>query len=78
MESTARKLSVKMSVVVPRVPNFLFTSDGKVPLSALTEDGLRELGAAWTEALVARADEQRSAQQYPVGAVVPGSGVSNQ
>lgn len=58
-EPKARKLSVKLSVIVPRVPNFLMTSDGKVPLSALTEEGLRELGEAWTDALIVRAAEQR-------------------
>lgn len=51
--------SVKADVCIPRVPNFFILTDGsKVPISAISDQGLREVGAAWTEDLVARAKEQ--------------------
>lgn len=53
-----KKLYVKLEVQVPQIPNFLRTDYGTVPLSAITEGGLREIGAAWTEDLVKRAEEQ--------------------
>jgi hypothetical protein len=59
MTEGLRTLSVKMSVAVPKVPNYIFTTEGRVPLSALTDEGLRELGAVWTEQLIQRANEQR-------------------
>lgn len=53
------KLRVTMSIETPTVPNFLKLEDGQtVPLCAVTDDGLREVGAAWTQALLARAREQ--------------------
>ncbi len=54
-------LTVSMSVEIPRVPNFLRTSDGKtVPLYAVTEDGLRELGKQWIENLVLHSREMKA------------------
>lgn len=54
-----RTIKVTASVKVPMVPNFLQMEDGQtIPLRAITEDGLRELGKLWTEALVERAKEQ--------------------
>jgi hypothetical protein len=49
------KIEIKLDVEVPKVPNFLITPAGTVPIYAVTEDALRQLGAAWTEALVERA-----------------------
>ena len=53
-------INVRAIVRVPRVPNFLLLEDDsqKLPVSAFDEDALRQLGAAWTEALVKRAREQ--------------------
>ncbi len=48
-----------MEVETPLVPNFLRLSDGQsVPLCAVTEDGLREIAAAWTEELLKKAKKQ--------------------
>lgn len=48
-------VEVKIECEIPTVPNFLKTSSGVVPLYAITEEALRQLGAAWTEMLVERA-----------------------
>lgn len=58
------KYRVTMEVETPMVPNFLRLSDGQsVPLCAVTEDGLREIGKAWTEELIRRAQEQAEARK---------------
>ena len=54
-------LKVTVDVGVPHVPNFLRRSDGTTfPIDGLTDEGLREVGKAWTEALVARAQKRRA------------------
>lgn len=56
-----KTINVTAQVEVPRVPNFLLMSDGqKIPISAVTEEGLEEIGKDWTLALINRAREQRS------------------
>lgn len=55
---------VKLTPVTPRVPNFIrieemAASEGKLPVSAFSEAALRRIGEQWTEALIARAKEQR-------------------
>jgi len=56
----SRTLKVMAEVQLPRVPNYLLMGDGKVlPVSAVSEQDLRELGRQWTEQLVARAQEQQ-------------------
>lgn len=53
-------LTVKAEVELPRVPNFLRMADGQtIPVSAITEEGLRQLGAEWITALIANAKRQR-------------------
>ena len=43
------RVQIKMTVEIPTVPNYLKTGDGKsVPLCSLTDEALKELGAAWT------------------------------
>lgn len=57
-------IQVVATVRVPKVPNFLLMdNDQKLPLSAFTEDGLRELGKAWTDNLLKRAKEQREPKE---------------
>lgn len=54
------KLRVTMEVRVPQVPNYLKLSDEQmVPLYAITDDGLREIGKQWTEKLIARAHQMK-------------------
>lgn len=51
------KIKVHYNIEVPRVPNYFMLGDGdnKIPISAITEEGLREIGKQWTEALILRA-----------------------
>lgn len=56
----SRTLTVKWSVQLPTVPNFILsTGDQKVDIAHVSDDGLRELGAAWTEALIENAQKRR-------------------
>lgn len=54
------KIQIKIECEVPIVPNFLKTANGQVPITAVTEEALRELGKQWTEALVMKARQQRT------------------
>lgn len=52
------EIKVHYNVECPRVPNFLLIGDGnKIPISAISEDGLREIGKVWTNNLIARAKQ---------------------
>ncbi len=51
---------IKVVCEIPIVPNFLKTENGQVPISAVTEEALRELGKAWTEQLVMKARQGRT------------------
>lgn len=53
------KIQIKIECEVPLVPNFLKTPNGQVPIHAVTEEVLRELGKQWTEALVMKARQKR-------------------
>jgi len=59
------QINIKINCEVPLVPNFLKTENGSVPISAVTEEALLELGAAWTEALVMKARQTRTSG--PIG-----------
>lgn len=51
----SKTVTVTADVRIPRVPNFLlYDDDQKLPLDAVSEEDLRRIGAAWTEALVER------------------------
>ncbi len=56
---SVRTIVTKADIEVPRPPNFFIMSVGVLPVSAVSDDDLREIGAAWTEALIERAAEQR-------------------
>ena len=62
-----RILRVVADIELPKLPNFLRTSDGNLlPVEAITDDGLREIGQAWAAALVAHAQLRRAeAKQQP-------------
>ncbi len=53
------KIKITIECEVPLVPNFLKTPAGQVPIQAVTEEALRELGKQWTEALVMKARQKR-------------------
>jgi len=59
-DQNGRTITVTATVRIPRPPNFLRMTDGQViPVEALMEDGLRELGAKWTDQLVEHARKRR-------------------
>lgn len=81
-DSTSKVLTVKAPVRTPRPPNFL-TLDIKlgretgathtqelpqIDVADVADDGLRALGAAWTEELIQNAENRRKAR---VGAPTP-------
>jgi hypothetical protein len=58
-----KTINVKMTIEVPKVPNFLRTSDGQsVPVNSVTNDGLRAIAEQWTLDLLARSKEQTENQ----------------
>lgn len=53
---------IKIDCEIPIIPNYLKTSNGQVPISAVTEEALKQLGAAWTEQLIMRARQLRDTE----------------
>ena len=57
------KITVKteLEIVLPILPNFVRTSNKDVCISIgeLTEQQIKELGEAWTEALIKKARDKR-------------------
>lgn len=55
------KLDVKSEFQIPRVPNFIRNSlDDGLPIENISEEGLRQIGAAWTEMLIMKARQRRA------------------
>lgn len=55
------KITVHAIIEIPNPPNFFRMEGGQtIPISAISEDGLYEIGKQWTEALIKRASEQKS------------------
>ena len=51
-------------IVLPMLPNFLRTEGGaSLPVSAVPDSGLRELGRLWTQALLLHAQKKRKEVQ---------------
>lgn len=69
--SRSKTVTVKASVKLPNLPNFLIISEtpegasapGTIDVADITDEALRQLGKEWTEALVehARLRRERSA-----------------
>lgn len=53
-----KNITVKATVSVPTTPNFLKMGERWLPLCAISEESLRELGQAWVEALVEKQKKQ--------------------
>lgn len=54
--SKVTHLCVRAVVELPTIPNFIRLYQGaSLPIDAFSEEELRALGAAWTDALVAKA-----------------------
>ena len=55
-----KTITVRACVNVPRVPNYLrIDDDHKLSIADVPDDELRNIGEAWTEALIERAAEIR-------------------
>ena len=53
-------LTVTATVEMPKVPGYFYMSDhGIVLIEDITDEGLREIGEAWTEELIAAAQRIR-------------------
>lgn len=53
-------VTVKATVQIPQVPNFLLRGDDpKMSIADVTDEGLQEIGHQWTRNLIARAQELR-------------------
>ena len=58
-------ITVRAAVCVPEVPNYFVLEDGQsLPISAVTESGLKEIAQNWTEKLLKKADKQRKEYLY--------------
>lgn len=56
MSKVTHLSTVRAIVELPRLPNFIRLHEGAMlPIDAFSEEELRALGAAWTDALVAKA-----------------------
>lgn len=57
----AKTVKVTAKVQTPNVPNFFRCEDGGlIPIEAIKEDGLREIGLAFTRELIEKAREKRA------------------
>lgn len=65
MRPLTKTLAVTMSVTIPMLPNYVQTSAGKVGVEMLTDDALRQLGAEWTNCLIAHAQKRRTQKVTP-------------
>lgn len=55
-----KTISVTYRVQVPEPPNFLRLENGSpVPIEAIAEEGLREVGTEWTETLMKKAKDKK-------------------
>jgi len=52
-------INVKIDVKIPLVPVFLRYPDGCISIADITDEGLKEIGKAWTEELLKKANERR-------------------
>ena len=61
----SHKITVRAEIETPRLPNFFRMSDGQsLPVHAVSEESLREIGRIWTEELVAHA-KKKTARANP-------------
>jgi len=53
-------------IILPSLPNYLKTDSGAtIPIEAVTDSGLRELGRLWTLALIRIARNKRKKAREP-------------
>ena len=55
-----KTIQVSYQVQVPSTPNFFKLANGSsVPISAITEEGLKEIGRQWTDELIKKAKDKK-------------------
>lgn len=55
-----KTIQVTYSVQIPDTPSFLRLQDGSIiPIEAITEEKLKEIGREWTEALIKKAKDKK-------------------
>ena len=59
----ARMIEVRAEVECPDVPEMLYGRDISLSIADLTDEGLREIGAQWTDALLRKAAALREARK---------------
>ncbi len=63
MSKSIRK-TIEVEIEIPMVPNFLRYGDRKLlPLSAFSEEELRDVAAAWTKELLSKAKSKKKHEQ---------------
>lgn len=64
MSGGKRQITVKAIIALPTMPNFFrIDGGGTIDVADVSDDGLREIGAVWTEALVEHANDRRAASR---------------
>lgn len=58
--SNGKTIQVQAEVKVPQVPNFLLYPAGSLSIADVDNEGLRKIGEAWTDNLIARAEQIRT------------------
>lgn len=61
MKTKAIEAGAQILISLPLTPNFLRSNFGTLPIAFFTDEQLREVGRAWTEALVEKARSRRMA-----------------
>ena len=57
-------LTVVATIEAPVVPNYFVMSNHlTIPIEGVTDEDLREIGEAWTEELIAKAQRRRATPQ---------------
>ena len=55
-----KTVTVKAEIEIPMTPNFLKCADGiTIPIEAVDEEGLKQIGTQWTLDLINKAREKR-------------------
>ncbi len=61
-----RTVTVIAEVKIPEAPNFFLQPDGgKLPIEAVTNEGLRDIGDAYTQGLIESAQKKRAMKAKP-------------
>lgn len=50
-----KTINVTADVEIPSLPNFFIAGNLKIPIEAVEDQGLRDIGKAWTEELIKKA-----------------------